>query len=168
MKKLATPFLAVIFILAGCSGSEPLTFDLAHPMEPPAQPFQISGAAVDDGGVCAVGMWTDESMQTMEGADLDFGGFADIFDTAVETQSAAEAKGTKIFECGDGSGMITINEHTLIDFAVLDPADFGSGTTDWGTWTIEGTGDYASLTGSGKVITVWDEMQMHFVGEVEV
>jgi len=124
--------------------------------------------AVDEDVVCAVGMWIDEHMQNMEGEDIGFEGWADIFDNAVASQSAAEAKAFKTFECGDGSGTMTIEEHTVLDFAVLDPAAFGSGTTDWGSWTITGTGDYESLTGGGNVMTVWDEMQFHFIGEVEV
>jgi len=167
MRRLAISFLAVVFMLAGCSSSEPLALDLSHPMEPPEQPFQISGPAEEEGVVCGVGMWTNERTQTVEGADLDFDGWAQMFDSAVESKSVAEAKALKQFECGDGSGTITINEHTLWDFAVIDPADLGSGETDVGTWTIEGTGDYESLTGSGGVTIVWDEMQFHYIGEVE-
>lgn len=168
MQRLVILLLAVVFMLAGCSSSEPLAFDLAHPMQPPEQPFQISGEAVAEGVVCSVGMWTDARMQTIEGVDLGFDGWAEVFDAAIENRSTAEANSYKTFECGDGSGTITITEHTIYDFAVLDPADFGSGTTDSGTWTVEGTGNYESLTGSGGVTTVWDEMQIHLVGEVEV
>jgi hypothetical protein len=43
------------------------------------------------------------------------------------------------------------------DFAVLDIDSFGQGRITHGTWTLEGTGAYESLTGAGDSLTDFDE-----------
>ena len=79
----------------------------------------------------------------------------------------AEGKGYKTFVCGDDSGSIMMSDHAALDFGVLDIETFGQGETIWGSWTIEGTGDYEALSGSGDVVVMWDEMKFHYKGEVE-
>lgn len=167
MRRLMLTLAVTVLTAAGCSSSEPLAFDLSHPMEPPEAPFTVSGPAADEGIVCSVGMWVENRMEDMEGNELTEGGWADIFDNAVATGSVAEGKGYKTFVCGDDSGSITISDHAALDFGVLDMETFGQGETAWGTWTIEGTGDYEALSGSGDIVVMWDEMKFHYKGEVE-
>jgi hypothetical protein len=167
MRKASALVVVLMLIVVGCSSSEPLSFDLSHSMEPPEAPFAVSGHAADDGAVCSVGLWVDQREETMDGQPLADDGWAAIFDEAVRSRSVAEAKSIKQFECGDGSGTITITDHAYLDFAVLDVTTFGRGETTWGTWTVEGTGDYDSLSGEGEVVVDWDEQRFHYVGDVE-
>jgi hypothetical protein len=78
--------------------------------------------------------------------------------------AVAEAQLHFDVECDDGSGTITVIEHVRFDFAEIDSPE-GEGWT--GTWTIEGTGDYESLSGSGEYYEDPDERMIHDVGEVE-
>ncbi|MDX2466496.1 MAG: hypothetical protein QNL12_04215 [Acidimicrobiia bacterium] len=167
MRRLMLTLAVTVLMVAGCSSSEPLAFDLSHPMQPPEAPFTIAGPATDEGIVCPVGMWVEDRMEDMDGNELTERGWADIFDNAVATGSVAEARGYKTFVCGDDSGSITLSNHDVLDFGVLDIETFGQGETTGGTWTIAGTGDYESLSGSGDIVLMWDEMKMHYKGEVE-
>ena len=70
------------------------------------------------------------------------------------------------FECGDGSGTLTLRSHAYIDFGARSPSDWGSGVWDSGTWTITGTDEYESLSGSGSSFMYFDEGKMHYTGEI--
>jgi hypothetical protein len=126
-------------IAAGCSSSEPLTIDIARPDAPTPAPVVISGTAVDEGVVCAAGTVNDYRQRRVEGNDAQMVNYFEVV-------------------CDDGSGSITIGE--LLDFEEFPPATFE------GAWTLEGSGDYESLTGSGQ-FSVDDEGKIHDVGEVE-
>ena len=167
MRRLLVLSTLVVVIVGSCSSSEPLAIDLAQPMEPPPVQVSISGAAVDDGVVCPIGTFVRDRMEDMNGNALDQEAWAKIFDTAVETGSVAEAKSFNEYECGDGSGTITINQHVSLDFAVLDIETFGEAPINSGTWTLEGTGDYESMSGSGDLVNDFAEGMIHAVGEVE-
>ena len=158
--------LMVTILLVGCGG-DPLAFDLSHPMELPQQPFSVTGAAVTEGVVCPDGLFVEERAANSDGDEISFDEWAQMFDAAVASGGVAEMVSTKDFKCKDDTGWITIVDHIELDFSVLDPAAFGSGETVFGSWTIEGTGDYASLKGSGETVIDWDEMQYHYVGTVE-
>ena len=167
MRRLLITSTLVMAMLGSCSSSEPLAIDLAQPMEPPPVEISISGAAVDDGVVCSTGTFVRDRMEDMNGNVLDHEAWAAIFDAAVETGSVAEAKSFNEYECGDGSGTITINQHVSFDFAVLDIETFGDSPINSGTWTLEGTGDYESMSGSGDLVNDLAEGMIHAVGEVE-
>ena len=74
MRRLMLTLAVTVLTAAGCSSSEPLAFDLSHPMEPPEAPFTVSGPAADEGIVCSVGMWVEDRMEDMEGNELTEGG----------------------------------------------------------------------------------------------
>jgi hypothetical protein len=158
----------VAMIAASCSSSEPLGFDLARPMAPPPVAVTISGEALDENVVCSNGTFLVGSrMEDMEGNLLPGEQWEATFESAVESGSVAEFMHYATTECNDGSGTITIIEHWHYDFAELDIESFGQGRINNGTWTLEGTGDYESLTGSGDFLTDFDEGMLHAVGEVE-
>lgn len=169
MRRLV-PFLALVIftmVLASCSTSEPLSFDLARPMAPPPVAITISGAAVDEGAVCSEGAFVGSRMEDMGGNLLEGEQWEETFDAAIENDSVAEMMHRAEIECSDGSGTITVVEHWRYDFGVLDIESFGQGQINNGSWTLEGTGDYESLTGSGDFLTDFDEAMLHAVGEVE-
>ena len=78
-----------------------------------------------------------------------------------------ELKSINEYQCGDGSGTITVTQLVRFDFAELDIETFGEGQVTNGTWTLVGIGDYESLTGSGDIITNFDDGHIHMVGDVE-
>jgi hypothetical protein len=158
---------ATLLVVVGCSSSEPLAFDLAHTFQDPESPFTISGDAADEGVVCSVGVWKDLRMETMDGDPLDADAWAVIFDEAVDSHSIAEATSMKQFECGDGSGTITIDDHLYLDFAELDVETIFTGDTQWGTWTLEGTGDYESISGNGSFVVDGPGERFHYIGEIQ-
>lgn len=141
MRRLVLLSAFVVIIAAGCSSSEPLTIDIARPDAPPPSPVAISGTAVDEGVVCADGTVSDYRQSRVEGNDAQMVNYFEVV-------------------CDDGSGSITIGE--IIEYFY--------DTESWaeeGTWTLEGSGDYESLTGSGQWSTD-EEGTWHDVGEVEV
>jgi hypothetical protein len=168
MRRLLSVLSALVMVtVGGCSSSEPLAFDLANPMEPPPGVFTISGAAADEGIVCSEGVFVDSHMEDIDGNAIEMSEWADMFDAAIATQSVAEANSINEYECGDGSGTITITQLVRFDFAEIDIETFGQGQVTNGTWTLEGVGDYESLTGSGDLVTNFDDGHVHMVGEVE-
>ncbi|MDJ0769992.1 MAG: hypothetical protein QNJ12_14420 [Ilumatobacter sp.] len=168
MRKLTVPTATLALVLAACSsGAEPLAFDLSRPMQPPPVLFTISGEAADEGVVCSNGTVDDTGLEDMSGNLIDLAAWAQMFDAAMETGSVAEATSVLNVECADGSGSLTITEHVRFDFGVLDVETMGSGRVENGTWTLEGTGDYEDLTGSGELFTDYDEGQIHTIGEIE-
>lgn len=169
MRRMTLLSALIVVVAAGCSSSEPLSFDLARPMAPPPVPVTISGEAVDEGLVCSDGTVPvgGGRMEDMEGNPLAGEQWEATFESAVENGAVAEFMHWATTECNDGSGSITIIEHWRYDFAVLDIESFGQGRINHGTWTLEGTGDYESLTGSGDFLSDFDEGMLHAVGEVE-
>lgn len=168
MRRLVLLTAFVVVIAAGCSSSEPLGFDLARPMAPPPVPITISGEAVEEEVVCSDGTFLIGShMEDMEGNLLEGEQWEATFESAVADGSVAEMTHRAEIECSDGSGTITVVEHWRYDFAVLDIESFGQGRINMGTWTVQGTGDYESLTGSGDFLTDFDEGMLHAIGEVE-
>lgn len=167
MRRLITLLALVALMLAGCSSSEPMAIDLAQPMEPPPTPVTISGEAVDEGVVCSSGMFVDYRMEDIDGNPIEFEDWGSMFDTAIDTGSVAEAMSINDYECDDGSGTITISQHVRFDFGEISIETFGEGQVAGGTWTVEGTGDYESLTGSGDIVNDNDQGMIHMVGEVE-
>lgn len=141
MRRLTLLSALVVAIAAGCSSSEPLTIDIARPDAPPPSPVAITGTAVDEGVVCANATVNDYWQDYVEGEDDEWI-MVNYFEVV----------------CDDGSGSITIGE--LLDFEELPPATWE------GAWTLEGSGDYESLIGSGEWSTD-DEGMWHDVGEVE-
>lgn len=168
MRRLMTSAFALALVLGGCSSSsEPLGFDLAQAMAPPPTPFTVSGAAVDEGIVCASGMFVGYRMEDADGNEVDIDEWADVFANAMRTGSVAEVTSSNDYQCDDGSGTITIRQLVRFDFAEIDPETFGRGRFVSGTWTLEGRGDYESLTGSGDLVDDHDEGMIHMIGEVE-
>lgn len=168
MRRVVTVILALVTTtLCSCSSSEPLGLDLANPMEPPPTAFSITGPAADEGVVCSEGTFVENRMEYMDGTTMEDRDWANMFDNAVETDSVAEVKSINEYECSDGSGTITVTQLVRFDFAEIDIETFGEGQVTNGTWTLEGIGDYESLTGSGNIITNFDDGHIHMVGEVE-
>lgn len=167
MQRRLVLLMLVAVVLGSCSSSDPQAFDLAQPMAAPPVAFTISGEAVEKGTVCPDGTFIHVRMEDMDGNEVSDEDWMEMFDTAFATNSVAEIMSFQEFECGDGSGTITVANHVRFDFAVLDAEDLTQGQTKHGTWTLEGTGDYESLTGSGDTIGDNDTQIIHMVGEVE-
>jgi hypothetical protein len=168
MRRLLLSAVALALLVAGCgSSSEPMAVDLAQPMAPPPTPVSISGAAVDEGIVCSSGMFVDNRLEDMDGNPIGMEEWGAMFEAAVDTGSVAEVTSHNDYECDDGSGTITVSQHVRFDFAVIDIETFGRGRFQSGTWTVGGTGDYETLTGSGEIVDDHDEGLIHMVGEVE-
>lgn len=143
------------------------TFDLVNPMAPLPTDFAISGEAVSEGTVCPAGTFVAGRMEDMDGNALEDEDWAQMFENAVATGAVAEVKSFNEYECRDGSGMLLIEQHVHLDFAVLDIETFAQGRASHGTWTLTGTGDYESLTGSGEIIGDSMAGMIHMVGEVK-
>ena len=148
----------------------------ARDREPPAT---IRSFLIDAG--CVVNAYASDITRTyarapgdfadliaaMDGMEMDDRDWANMFDTAVETDSVAELKSINEYQCSDGSGTLTVTQLVRFDFAELDIETFGEGQVANGTWTLEGNGEYESLTGSGEIITNFDDGHIHMVGDVE-
>lgn len=166
MRRLIPMLVLFASVLASCSSSEPLAIDLAQPMAPPPVSFTISGAAADDGVVCAAGQFVGYQMEDTEGNPVTFEEWAAIFDAAAEAGSVAEVVSINDYECDDGSGLLQVSQYVRLDFAGVD-LDAGQGPLNEGTWTLEGTGEYEAVTGSGNIVNDDAAGMIHMVGEVE-
>jgi len=94
--------------------------------------FHATGAAVDQGVICASGTVVDTRIQ--------FGGF--------QSDRGVQIPVRKSFACTDGSGTIQIKIQVHLDFAT---------NTETFSWVVlSGTGDYAGLNGAGSGTTVTD------------
>ena len=94
--------------------------------------FEASGAAVDDGTICASG--------TVDDTGIIFVGF--------QSGRGAQIPVRKTFTCDDGSGTFFVKIQVHLDFA---------SSTESFTWVVlGGTGDHSHLRGSGDGSTVSD------------
>ncbi len=94
--------------------------------------FHATGAAVDQGVICASGTVVDTRIQ--------FGGF--------QSNRGVQIPVRKSFTCADGSGTIQIKIQVHLDFAT---------NTETFSWVVlSGTGDYEGLNGAGSGTTVTD------------
>lgn len=166
MRKLV-PLFALVVVLGSCSSSEPMAFDLMQPMAPPPVAITISGEAAEEGVVCPSGEFVGFQMSDMEGNPIEMDDWGAMFESAIETSSIAEARSLNDYQCDDGSGTITIDQHVRFDFAEIDIETLGQSEITNGTWTVSGSGDYESLTGSGDLVSDNAEEIIHMIGEVE-
>jgi hypothetical protein len=143
-----------------------MALELDLPIGPPEQPFVATGPAVDDGAVCSDGTWLGSRTEDMDGQEISHEQWADIFDAAMENDSVAEARTFRDFACADGSGTLEIEDHAYLDFSVIDASTYGSEPVQWGTFTISGTDDYTSLSGSGDEVADFSQGSFLFSGEV--
>jgi hypothetical protein len=157
---------ALLLVIGACSSSEPMALELKLPMAPPEQPFVATGLAVDDGAVCPDGTWLGVRNEDMDGQEMSHEQWADVYDAAMATDGVAEARAIREFVCADGSGTLEIEDHAYLDFSVIDASTFGSEPVQWGTFTISGTGDYTSLSGSGDEFADFGQERYVFSGEV--
>ena len=131
-KKLYAVLLAVVLLAMNVSlvfAAQPLAIhiEVLETIAGGTEPFIASGAAVDDGLVCATG-------------------------TVVETAATSkETNGpytklwiTKRFDCSDGSGTFDV------DMVVKLNKSTGTTTANWKV--VAGTGNYANLKGNGKLL----------------
>ena len=94
--------------------------------------FTATGAAVDEGLICATG--------TVDDTRLIFAG--------AQSNRGAQIPVRKTFTCDDGSGQIFVKIQVHLDFAT---------STETFSWVIlGGNGAYGGLTGSGQGSTVSD------------
>ena len=142
-----------------------MAFELELPMGPPEQAFVATGLAVDDGAICPSGTWLGVRNEDLDGQEMSHEQWADVFDAAMENGGVAEARGFREFACADGSGTLEIEDHAYLDFSVIDASTYGSETVQWGTFTISGTGDFASLSGSGDEFIDFAQESFVFTGE---
>ncbi len=94
--------------------------------------FHATGAAVDQGVICASGTVVDTRIQLAGG----------------QSNRGLQIPVRKSFTCADGSGTIQIKIQVHLDFAT---------NTETFSWVVlSGTGDYAGLAGAGSGTTVTD------------
>ena len=94
--------------------------------------FEASGDAVDDGLICE------------SGSVLDVG----LIFAGAQSGRKAQIPVRKVFTCDDGSGTLNVKIQVHLDFET---------STETFSWVVQGgTGDYASLRGSGGGSTVSD------------
>ena len=94
--------------------------------------FDASGAAVDQGLICASG--------TVDDTRLIFAGG--------QSGRGAQIPVRKTFTCADGSGQLFVKIQVHLDFAT---------NTESFSWVVlSGTGDYAGVNGAGSGTTVTD------------
>jgi hypothetical protein len=167
MRRLALLSVLVVVMAASCSSSEPLSFELARPQAPPPVAVTINGDAVDEGVVCSAGTFVGFQLEDLDGNEADMDDWGTLFEDAMANGTVAEVVNRAEFECSDGSGTITIVEHVRFDFAEIDMEEFFAGRISNGTWTLEGTGDYDSLTGFGDLISDNGAGMIYAVGEVK-
>ena len=173
MRQRARPTIvaaaAVLFALAGatCSSSDsssPLDVVFTHAQGQGGQPFTATGAAVDAGLVCSDGTMDLLGFESMEGDERSEGDWADMFDSALESNGVAEMFENQTWTCAAGDGSFTLTTHNRLDFAVFA----FEGQQDIGTWEItEATDALEDLTGSGTATLDWDAEQVTLIGTIE-
>lgn len=178
MQRRVLAMVAVcVAVLAGCSssgddGAAELEIRVEMGSDTPA--FTASGAAVDDGLVCATGQTLPGGeVQTVDGQPSSDEEFGQAFDEALATEGVVEAVFFVEFGCADAeefSGTFTMQQNVRMDFSEIDAAAFQAGELDQvpgGTWEIaEGTGDFASLTGGGDHVMDFTTDDVVFTGEL--
>ena len=145
-KRLASVAVLAL-ILSSCSSAGPQEAEIemieTAPMEDGT--FTATGAAVDDGIICAQGI-----ARLVGATDAETGEPASETSTVVLVDTA--------FVCGDGSGEFHLAvevSSTLDDWL---PAIESGELFDDGEWTVsQTTGDYAKLTGNGA--RAWQVME---------
>ena len=137
--------VAIVMVAAGCSsgsGGLPVEISTVSDSDSPEMSFTASGEAVDQGVLCAsgTGEWTGN--RTIDGDPLSDEAMAELFDGGeVYTIIVGHE-----YVCADGSGTFVVDTYPEIDPS-LDQ-DVPVTSVDWEI--TGGTGDYASLTGSGE------------------
>ena len=169
--------LAVAVFLVGACGScsdsfwDPggIEFHLDGPSEVTRpQPeevitFTAAGAPVDDGEMCEAGVVAVDHLESAGGVALAPGDWAASFDAAQAEQGTVESYSFQEFECADCSGSFSMRVRMSFDFS-----EFAfEGEQDVGRWEIEsGSGEYASLEGSGDVTLDYDNDDVTYGGDV--
>jgi hypothetical protein len=174
---LALGVLLGSVMLAACSSSEPMAFELAIPDEyggnPPNQAFAITGDLADEGEVCDGGEFAYQRWEDMDGTLVESWTLDSRFEAAVESGGVFELQALKEFVCADGTGTLNIEEHLYLDFSDPALAETASseavptGRIKQGTFVITGTDHYAELNGSGDVYGDWDTGQIVYAGEAQ-
>lgn len=157
--------LALAVGLVACSSSDPLAVEFTHAQSHEgAQPFVVTGPAVDEGIVCPGGSMELVRLETADGEELTEEDWAGMFDAALEAGTVAEMIVIQEWTCGDGSGGFTMEYDNRFDFATFE----FEGQQAVGTWEItEGTGSHGDLSGSGDVALDWDGEQVIYTGEAQ-
>lgn len=134
MRKFLTTSLVIMLLLVTgipVSAAQEYTLTIYNPVDFGSgdqlpSPFTARGPAVDAGLFCASG--TVYTIETIVAGPPD--------------SSRKNFQATKVFECGDGSGSISLLLHAHV---VFNPY------VNVGTWNIlSGTGDYIRLYGRGS------------------
>lgn len=172
-------------VLAGCSSSGDdavsssgdtgaADVEIRVEMGSATSAFTASGAAVDDGLLCAAGQTLPGGeVQTVDGEPSSDEEFGQAFDEALATEGVVERVFFVEFGCADAegfSGTFTMQQNVRMDFSEIDAAAFQAGELDQvpgGTWEIaEGTGDFADLTGGGDHSMDFTTEEIAFTGEL--
>jgi hypothetical protein len=155
--------MATIGLLASCSSSsEPLQAEFISALGPETA-AAVSGAAVDEGVVCADGTLNRVRMEDTEGAIVSDEEGAVLWDEALESGATLEMVLYEEFNCSDGSGSFVIVVDNVVQPSTLD----FEGSNDVGSWTIDGgTGSYESRTGEGDYVVDFGGAEIHYPGEL--
>ena len=161
-------------VLAACSSSEPMAFELSHPEyfgNPPNQPFAITGDLADEDEICDRGEFVYQRWENMDGTLVEGWTLDSRVEAAFESGGIFELQAEMEFVCADGTGTLQIEEHLYLDFSdpvLVEATTSGTtGRTKEGTFVLTGTDHYAELNGSGDVYTDWDTGEMVYTGEAQ-
>jgi hypothetical protein len=149
-------------LLGACgSSSEPAAVEFVVPFS--LGPGRVTGAAVDDGMVCAAGTVTRLKMEDENGDLVTDEDGMQRWDEAMESGATLHMTLYDEFTCSDGSGSISIVVDNVVQPAALD----FSGSNDGGTWEIRGgTGDYEGFSGEGKYVSDFGTGLATYSGEI--
>ena len=175
-RRLLAMVAVCVAVLAGCStsGDDVAEVEIRVEMGSADPAFTASGAAVDDGLICATGQTLPGGeVQTVDGQPSSDEEFGQAFDEALATEGVVERVFFVEFGCADAegfSGTFTMQQNVRMDFSEIDAAAFQAGELDQvpgGTWEItEGTGDFASVTGGGEHLMDFTTEDVVFTGEL--
>ena len=122
--------------------------------------MSMSGAALDEGIVCATA-----AMQQSEWVDSEGNSLTRPEMAALGDQGGTGMSWLDVFTCDDGTGSWSLRSVQVRPVTEIEPTGPNEGMT---SWTVEsGTGDYGSVSGSGLVTVDPSVGTLVFVGELE-
>lgn len=164
MRKVAWLLVAVLVTLAGCSSSEPMAVEITGPVGIPDAPSLLTGAAVDDGVICASAMFEELRFEDADGKVLNEDEIGQAMQVEMETGEMVIAVKYDQWTCSDGSGTFVTADRGKI---AAPDMDF-EGVNEVADWEIEsGTGDYEDLTGSGTITVDFTNGTVVYAGELQ-
>ena len=152
MRRVVGLAVVALVVLVGCSSDDSMAVEvtIVYPGYEFSQPvptlFSASGVAVDEGVVCESGTMEVDHFESPEGVTITSEEGGALHEAARADGGVMDSYAVQEFVCDDGSGTFLMKLYSRVDFAKPGAEQ------DTPTWEVEnGTGDYASLSGSGDM-----------------